>query len=56
MKKKASGSVSNPGQNARRALRLAAETIRVIDPQAMAGVMSGCDTTSYTTERQTTRC
>lgn len=50
MKKKAPGSISNPGRNARRALRLTAETIRVIDPEAMAGVISGCDTGSYTTE------
>lgn len=56
MKKKAPGSISNPGRNARRPLRLTAETIRVIEPEAMTGVISGCDTGSYTTERQTTIC
>jgi hypothetical protein len=50
MKKKVPGSISNPERNERRALRLTAETIRVIDPEAMAGVISGCDTGSYTTE------
>ena len=50
MKKKAPGSISTPGRNARRALRLTAETIRVIDPEVMIGVISGNDTTSYTTE------
>jgi hypothetical protein len=50
MKKKAPGSISNPERNARRVLRLTAETVRVLRPEAMARVMSGCDTTSSNTE------
>jgi hypothetical protein len=50
MKKKAPGSISNPVRNARRVLRLTAETVRLLRPEAMAQVMSGCDTGSNTTE------
>jgi hypothetical protein len=56
MKKKVAGSISNPERNAPRVLRLTAETVRLLRPEAMAQVMSGCDTTSSNTERRTTLC
>jgi hypothetical protein len=51
MKKKAPGSISNPERNARRVLRLTVETVRLLRPEVMAQVMSGCDTTSSNTEQ-----
>jgi len=56
MKKTATGGIANPERNVRRVLRLTAEAIRVLDPEAMAGVLGGCDTTSNPTERRTLVC
>jgi len=50
MKKTAPGSISNPERNGRRVLRLTAETVRLLRPEAMGLVISGCDTTSSNTE------
>lgn len=50
MKKITKGSITNPERNARRALRLTAETVRLLGPEALAQAMSGCDTTSFPTQ------
>lgn len=50
MKKKAPVGIANPGQSRRRVLRLTVETVRLLRPEALAQAMSGCDTTSYTTQ------
>jgi len=50
MKKLAPGRISNSERSVRRVLRLTAETVRLLDPEAMAGVLAGCDTTSNPTE------
>ncbi|HEX3481511.1 MAG TPA: hypothetical protein VHT91_41150 [Kofleriaceae bacterium] len=50
MKKIAQGMIPNPGRNVRRVLRLTMEQVRVLDPAALAEVLSGCDTTSFPTQ------
>jgi len=49
MKKMAPGSISNSERNVRR-VRLTAETVRLLRPEALAEVIAGCDTTSNPTE------
>jgi hypothetical protein len=51
MKKMAPGGITNPERSGRRTLRLTAETVRLLRPEALALAMSGCDSTSFTTER-----
>ena len=50
MKKLTPSSITNPERNMRRRLRLTQETVRVLEPEALARALSGCDTTSYTSE------
>lgn len=50
MKKKAQGGITNPERDRRAVLRLTAETVRLLCPEALARAMSGCNTTSFTTE------
>jgi hypothetical protein len=44
-------SITNPERNERRVLRLTVETVRVLRSEALAQALSGCETTSYTTEK-----
>jgi hypothetical protein len=41
--------ITDPGRNERRVLRLTVETVRVLRSEALAQAMSGCETTSWTT-------
>ncbi|HEX8114745.1 MAG TPA: hypothetical protein VF516_43745 [Kofleriaceae bacterium] len=50
MKKMIRSSITHPERNERRALRLTQETVRLLRPEALAQAMSGCDTTSWTTD------
>jgi len=50
MKKMVPGRISHQERNVRRVLRLTAETVRLLHPDAMARVIAGCDTTSNPTE------
>jgi len=50
MKKVTSVSITNPERKPRRRLQLAHETVRLLKPEALALALSGCDTTSYTSE------
>jgi hypothetical protein len=50
MKKMTSSSITNSERNERRVLRLTVDTVRVLRPEALAQAMSGCVTTSWTTE------
>jgi hypothetical protein len=50
MKKLAPGRISNSERNVRRVLRLTAETVRLLRPEALVQVIAGCDTTSNPTE------
>lgn len=50
MKKIAQGKITNLERNVRPVLRLTAETVRLLSPEALAQAMSGCDTTSFPTE------
>jgi len=50
MKKLAPGRISNSERNVRRVLRLTAETVRLLRPEALVQVVAGCDTTSNPTE------
>lgn len=51
MKKMSPRSITNPEQRRRRVLRLTLDTVRVLRPEALAQAMSGCNTTSWTTDR-----
>lgn len=50
MKKIAQRRIPNPERSVRRVLRLTMEQVRVLDPEALADVVSGCDTTSFPTQ------
>lgn len=50
MKKIAPGGITNPERSRRRVLRLTVETVRLLRSEALAEAMSGCNTTSFTTE------
>jgi len=50
MKKITPGGITNPERSGRRVLRLTVETVRLLRPAALAQAMSGCNTTSFTTE------
>jgi hypothetical protein len=50
MKKMTSSSIANPERHERRVLRLKADTVRLLRAEALALAVSGCTTTSYTTE------
>lgn len=52
MKKATPGGITNPERNMRRRLRLTHETVRLLQPEALARALSGCDTTSFATEKQ----
>jgi len=53
MKKNTRAHVANPEPRKRRVLRLSHETVRVLSPTDLvrAAGGSGCDTTSYTTNK-----
>jgi hypothetical protein len=51
MKKMPPTGITNPGQRKRRVLRLTPDTVRVLQPEALAEAMSGCVTTSWTSDR-----
>lgn len=50
MKKMIRSNVTHPERSERRVLRLTAETVRMLHPEALARAVSGCDTTSWTTD------
>jgi len=50
MKKMTSSSITNPERHERRVLRLKADTVRLLRAEALAQAISGCTTSSYTTE------
>lgn len=50
MKKIIPGSITNPKRRERRVLRLTVETVRLLRPEALVQAISGCDTSSFTTE------
>lgn len=50
MKKPVMKKIANPERSGRRTLRLTQETVRLLRPEALAQAMSGCDTTSWTTQ------
>jgi hypothetical protein len=50
MKKITQRRITNPERDTQRALRLTAETLRLLDPEALARAISGCDTGSYPTD------
>jgi len=50
MKKNTRVRVAGLGLEKRRVLRLAHETVRALTAQDLAGVISGCNTTSWSTE------
>lgn len=50
MKKTTSSSITNSERHERRVLRLRVETVRLLRPEALAQAVSGCTSTSYTTE------
>jgi hypothetical protein len=43
--------ITDQERNERRVLRLTVETVRVLHSEALAQAMSGCETTSYTTDK-----
>lgn len=49
MKKIAQGMVPNPERKMRRGLRLTMEQVRLLGPEALVQVVSGCDTTTNPT-------
>ena len=51
MKRLAQRGITNLERNARRVLRLTQETVRVLGSDELSQAVSGCDTTSWTTER-----
>jgi hypothetical protein len=51
MKKMTSSRITNQEHNKRRVLRLAVETVRSLRSEALAQALSGCDTTSFSTQR-----
>lgn len=55
MKKMPLTSITNPKQRERRVLRLTADTVRVLRPEALAQLLSACVTTSAT-DRLTYTC
>jgi hypothetical protein len=48
MKKLTPRSITNPEQRKRRRLQLNREQVRLLDPDALAQVVAGCDTGSVT--------
>jgi hypothetical protein len=50
MKKTTSSSITNSERHGRRVLRLKADTVRLLRVEALAQVVSGCTTSSWTTE------
>lgn len=56
MKKMPSISITNPKQRERRVLRLTPDTVRVLSPEALAQALSGCVTTSWTSDRTLDHC
>lgn len=50
MKKPVRITITNPERNARRVLRLTMETVRLLDPEALARAISGCNSTSNPTD------
>jgi hypothetical protein len=51
MKKLAQRGITNPEQIGKRVLRLSQETVRVLGTGELSQAISGCDTTSWTTEK-----
>ncbi len=51
MKKMTRSSITHPERVERRVLRLTQETVRLLRPEALAQAVSGCDTTSWTTDQ-----
>lgn len=56
MKKMPPTAITNPEQRGRRVLRLTSDTVRVLRPEALAQAMSGCVTTSWTSDRTLAHC
>ncbi len=51
MKKMTRSHITHSERSERRVLRLTQETVRLLRPEALAQAMSGCDTTSWTTDK-----
>ena len=51
MKRLPQRAITNPERVAKRVLRLSQETVRVLGSDDLSQAISGCDTTSWTTER-----
>lgn len=59
MKKKIRQRMTNPSQTRQRTLKLSRETVRMLGEDELTRAVGGetvCNTTSYTTERLSTRC
>ena len=54
--KKTTRHITDPERKKKRVLRLSQETVRRLSSDELSQAVSGCDTTSWTTERRTLNC